>query len=173
MALALGLALAGGLLLAPPAASAQEVASLRGTFVWDSIASDDVAEAIEGALAGMNFLHRRFARGHLQRENQPYRTVTIEQNGEKVSIAVNGGEPISAPASGEQVHWTRADGERVRVSIVREDGAIRQTFVAENRERENLFRPSADGQGLTMVVTIGMDGRHDPIRYELVYRRGW
>jgi hypothetical protein len=42
--------------------------------------------------------------------------------------------------------------------------------VADGEERENLFRASADGRGMTMAVTVQIDQRHDPIRYELVYR---
>lgn len=164
------LAVVGALAWTPQAAMPQDVASLQSTFAWDSTAGDDVAEAIEAGTAGMGFPHRRFARRHLEAANRPYRTITIEQDEETISIATDGGEPIRAPASGAPIDWTRADGKQIRVSIVREDGAIRQTFTVEDEERENVFRPSADGQGLTMAVTVRMARLPNAIRYELVYR---
>jgi hypothetical protein len=168
----LSLAMAGALAVAAGPAPAQNTAYLEGTFTWDSTAGDPVAEAIDAALADMNFLHRRFARAHLQRENRPYRTITIEQEADTISIAMNDGLPIRAPATGDPVEWRRADGERMRVSITRErDGAIRQSLTAANHQRENLFRPSPDGQGLTLAVTMRADRMPHAIQYELVYRR--
>lgn len=156
----LGLAMLGALgalVWAPHAATAQDASPLQGTFAWDSTAGDDVAGAVDAALADLSFLHRRFARGHLQDANRPYRTITIEQDEDTISIATDGGEPIRAPASGEPVEWTSGDGRRMRVSIVREDGRLRQTLVAEDEERENIFRPSADGRAMTMEVTVRVD----------------
>jgi hypothetical protein len=161
----------GAPLFGARAALAQDVPSLQGTFVLDASASEDVARAIDAALAGMGGLHRRFARGHLQRANQPYRTVTIEQDAETISIATEGSNPVRAPIGGAPIEWRGADGKRMRVTVTREDGAIRQTLVGEDHERENVFRPSADGRDLILSVTMRSERLPDPIRYELVYRR--
>lgn len=165
-----GLPVVGALVWTPRTAMPQDVASLQGTFAWDSTAGDDVTEAIDAGTAGMGFPHRRFARRHLEAANRPYRTITIDQDEETISIATDGGEPIRAPASGAPIDWTREDGKQIRVSIAREDGVIRQMFTADDEERENVFRPSADGQRLAMAVTVRMARLRNAIRYELVYQ---
>jgi hypothetical protein len=149
----------------------QDSLSLQGMFKLDPTDGDDIAEVIEAAVAGLNVIHRRFARGHLQRTIRAYGTVSIHQGEATITIATDGGEPVRAPASGEPVEWTREDGERIRVSISRENCAIRQTFTTRDEEREYLFRPDADGQGMILSATVRIDRLDDPIRYELVYRQ--
>ncbi len=168
VAVAVGVTLAGALVLGPRAAPAQD---LTGTFVWDATTQNNAAEAVEAATADLNFLHRRFARAHLQRTIQPHRSITIGQDQTTTSIAVDGEAPIRAPKGGEPVEWTRGDGKRMRASILAEDGEILQTLVAEDEEWEYRLRMSADGQALMLIATIRVDHLPEPIRYELLYRR--
>ncbi len=52
-----------------------------------------------------------------------------------------------------------------------ENGALKETFVAGDGSRENLFEPSADGQTMIMQVTIRSPQLKQPIVYRLDYRR--
>ncbi len=151
-------------------ASAQEP-NLRGTYTLDRARSDDVNRAIETAVARMSFVTRPIARGRLRRTNQPYQRIVINFTPAEVTTTIDTRRPITSPASGQAVKWTREDGEVLDLSTEWENGQLVQTFRAEDGTRANTYSISSDGRVLTMNVTITSPRLPQPLRYKLVYNR--
>jgi len=165
---------------AHPRAGAQEPApvaavqspGMQGTFVLEGAANEAVVAAINSGTAKMNFIKRPIARSRLKKTNlPPYAWVKIEHTPSEVSIEMDGRKPILTPADGKSIKWTREDGEVFDVNTVWEEGKLKETFVAGDGSRENLFSVSPDGNALTIQVTIRSPQLKAPIVYKLDYRR--
>ncbi len=146
--------------------------TLQGTFEVEGPAQATVIKAITDGTAKMNFIKRPIARSRLKKTNlPPYAWVKIEHTPAEVSIEMDGRKPIVTPADGKAIKWTREDGEVFDVNTVWEQGKLRETFVAGDGSRENLFEPGPDGQTMTMQVTIRSPQLKQPIVYKLDYRK--
>jgi hypothetical protein len=144
---------------------------LQGSFAFVPEESDDVAGAIRNATSRVNFALRGIARSRLRRTNAPYRTLTIAHTTADVTIIIDQRAPITSPSSGAPVEWAREDGEVFEVSTQWEGDRLRQTFVADDGERDNLFRLSPDRNTLTLEVTVTSRRLPEPLVYTLVFRR--
>lgn len=156
----------------PAPGSSQGTASLNGTFVYDSAASDDVKKAIDGAVAQMNFLIRPVARGRLRKASPLYQRMTISHTPQQVTITMDARPSVVTPADGTPVEVTRENGEKLKVSTEWENSALEQTFEVEDGKRVNIYTLSPDGRTVTMNVTINSPRLQKPLKYKLVYRRG-
>jgi len=153
-----------------PAAAAQE-AALRGTFVINRQASDDVGRAIDAAVAGMSFVTRPTMRGRLRKTNQAYQRVVITYDQRPVSITFDQRRPVESPANGTPVKWTREDGEKFDLSTEWEGENLEQTLKGEQEMRANTFTISPDGRTLTLGVAVRSPKLPRPLTYKLVYNR--
>lgn len=145
--------------------------AIQGTFVYTAQGSDDIETVIRNGTAKMNFIKRPIARSRLKKTNLPYQTIRIEETPAQVSIISDHRAPIVTPADGKSIKWRREDGELFDVNTVREQGKLKQTFVAEDGSRENLYSLSPDGETLTMQVTIRSGQLPAPIVYKLDFKR--
>lgn len=146
--------------------------AIQGTFVYDASASDDVEAAIKEATHKMSFITKPIARGRLKKTNEPYRRVIISPTAAEISIAMDQRAPIVTPSDGTAIDWKRPeDGEMLKVSTSWEGDRLRETFVADDGQRENVFSLSPDGRTLRMDVTVSSPRLPAPVRYALVYRR--
>lgn len=175
MRYALGtIALVAAAILAAPVDVAPlqaQTPQLQGTFTYDAAASDNINQAIERAVARMNFVTRPIARGRLRRTNEAYERIRISYTPAQVSVVTDARAPIVTPASGSAIRWTREDGEVLDVSTTWESGALTQTFKAEDGQRVNRYSVGPDGSVLTMQVTITSPRLAAPLVYNLRYRR--
>lgn len=156
--------------LAPAAARAQE-SSMRGTWTYQAQGSDNVAAAINTAVARMNFVTRPIARGRLTRTNQPYRRIVIGYTPQQVTMTFDQRAAIVTPANGTPIKWRREDGEMLDVSTEWENGVLEQTFKADDGQRVNRYTLSDDGHTLTMHVTITSPRLPRPLTYKLLFAR--
>ena len=164
--------------LLPSVTPAQQPA-LRGTWVLDREQSDDINARINTAVARMNVVTRQIARPRLRSTNIAYPRLVVSYDGESVRVEMQGRPSVSSPANGQPVLWQRETGrpcaavrgDCVRVTTEWKNGALEQTFAAEDGQRRNLFTTSADGNTLTMNVTITSPRLPLPLTYRLVYRR--
>lgn len=159
------------LLLLAGTAAARQVPSLDGSYTLLPAASDDIHQAIERGIAGMSFVLRPVARSRLRRTNDPYRSVAISRTPTQVTITIDGRPPILTPADGSPIRWQREDGEWLQVSTLLRDGVLRQSFVAEDGQRENAYSLSANGDTLSMRVTVSSPRLPRPVAYRLVFLR--
>lgn len=154
--------------LLPAGASAQ--AGLAGTWTLNRQASDNIEQAINGAVADMNFITRPIARRRLNRTNAAYNRVVIA-TGNQVSVTFDQRRAIVTPANGNAIKWEREDGEMFDVATRMNGATLVQTFTAEDGSRENSYTLSNNGNTLTMNVTIRSPRLENPLRYKLVYNR--
>lgn len=159
------------LLLGIPSVAPAQSAAFQGTFTYHPQSSDDIEQAIQRSVARMNFAVRPIARSRLRRTNEPYRTITIAHTPSQISVTTDGASTVTAPADGTPIRWRRQDGEQLQVSTVWEGGNLKQLFVADDGQRENLYSLSPDGNTLTMRVTLTSSRLPEPITYNLRFRR--
>lgn len=163
--------LAVTLLCAAGGAASAQAPALPGTYTYLEAESDPIRPAIEQAVARMNFITRPIARGRLTRTNQPYGTITIDTQGDQVTIVTDERAPIVATSDGNPMKWTREDGEVLDVTTRWLDGDLEQTYIAEDGQRKNVFTLSPDGNTLAMLVTVTSPRLSAPLTYTLRYRR--
>lgn len=144
---------------------------MEGRYRLVEAESDDVRAAIERGTDGMNFVRRALARRGLKEAGAAYRTIAITSSDSLVAVSMDGHAPVVTPADGRPTEWEADDGARYRVRTAWLDGALRQTFIADDRQRENLFSLEEDGTTLRVRVTLTSGKLPAPIVYTLVYRR--
>jgi hypothetical protein len=162
----------------PTGAQAQQ-SQLRGTWTLNSQQSDDINAKITAAVAPMNVVVRQIARPRLRGTNTAYPRITMSYDASSIRVDMQGRPSVSSPANGQPVLWhretgrtcTQMKGDCVRVSAEWENGRLEQTFQAEDGRRVNLYSVSADGNTLTMNVTITSPRLPQPLTYRLVYNR--
>lgn len=149
---------------------------LEGQFIRDGAASDDVAAAIERAVAPMNFVTRPIGRSRLRATNQPPADVRFALPPDSIVVRYAGQPELRARRDGSPREWRNAAGEpfevRVTVTAAPDGGVlVRQTFVAEDGRRENAWHLDAEGATLTLDVTVSSPRLPQPLRYRHVFRR--
>lgn len=154
-----------------PVALCDPSETLVGTWQFVADGSDDIAAAIEGSVAKMNFIKRPIARSRLKKTNSTYRTIRIERQPDLILVAFDAGKPVGMPIDGTKVKWQRDDGEKFDVSGQWQESMLKQAFVAEDGERRNEFRLSEDGSTLTLAVTLTSGQLLAPVKYTLAYKR--
>jgi hypothetical protein len=175
-------ALAGVLALAaalPADASAQQSSQLRGTWVLNREASDDVPAKIVDATRGMNRIVGPVARRRLRATNTPYPRMVVHYDGQNVRIEMHERPTAASPANGQPVLWDRNTGQScarvsedcVQLTTEWQGGRLVQTFRPEDGERRNVFAVGPDGDTLTMAVTVTSPRLPRPLTYTLVFDR--
>ncbi len=151
--------------------NAQTTNDLTGIYAYVPSASDDIETAIRAATDDMNFIVGPIARGRLRKTNYPYETIQISATPQTVTIVTDGRAPIVTSASGSPIEWQREDGETFDVSTRFIGGSLEQTFQAEDGTRANRYTLDAEGNTLTMMVTVSSPKLEAPMVYSLVYQR--
>jgi hypothetical protein len=154
-----------------PAPSASQSASLDGDYQYVAEGSDDINRAIEQAIASMNFITRPVARSRLRKTNLPYRTLRISHTAAEVTTVPDSRDAVTSPADGSPIRWRREDGEMLTVTTRWEGESLRQTFVADDGQRVNLYSLEPDGRTLLMRVTVTSPRLPKPLTYAVRYAR--
>lgn len=168
--LAFACALAAHVLVAAPAMAQETAASVAGSWRYADQPSDVIESAIERGIDDMNFITKPIARRRLRATNDAYSTVEVRIGGGEVTTVLEG-RSITSPADGSAISWRREDGEVMQVTTAMRDGALVQSFAAEDGSRENVYSVSADGRRLTMQVTIRSPRLPAPIVYRMLFDR--
>jgi hypothetical protein len=167
---------AGATLGAQTTATSRSAESLVGRFALDSAASDDVAAAIQRAVAEMSFVTRGIGRSRLRATNQPPADVRFALPPDSIVIHYAGQPELRATRDGSPREWRNAAGEpfqaRVTLSPAADGSAmVQQSFDADDGRRENVWRLDAAGTTLTLEVTVRSPRLPQPLRYRLMFRR--
>lgn len=149
-----------------------EAPAIVGTYTYVAEGSDDIEEAIDDAVSKVSWFIRTFARSRLRNTNPLYERIVIERSDTAWSILVDDRKPVVAPVDGSAVKWEREDGEVFDVSIeLLDPSTLKQLFVAEDGERENLYRLGPGGDAMSMTVTIRSPKLKEPLVYTWNYER--
>jgi hypothetical protein len=152
-------------------ASAQEAPIPAGTWQFVPEESQDIREAVDQAVAHMNFLVRGVARNRLRGANKPIERIIIQYPDDNVYISFRTDEPPTiSPRNGEFVPYTRADGEVVQVNTQLSDGLITQFFDSDDGQKEHVYRLRPDGT-LALEVTVHSERLRAPFQYTWVFRQ--
>jgi hypothetical protein len=148
-----------------------DVRSFDGTYKLDDAQSDNIDNAIDRGMNGLNFLVRHFARDRLKKLNPAYRTVSISSSAREISIVVDNQPALKLPADGSTVVYTSPAGNKTNVKVRFEGAHLLQEFDSADGHRVNDYTLSPDGRVLTMQVTETSSRLSAPIKYKQVYRR--
>jgi hypothetical protein len=163
--------LGSAIFLGPSRLAAAQESSLDGTYILDQTDSDNINEAIETAVAKLDFIRRDIARWRLEKLNPAYRKVAITSSPNEISVTVDNQPPLRAPAKGAPVAWVGPDGGKVNATMQLEGRRLAQTFTSADGRRVNDYTLSPDGRTLTMQVTETSPRLSQTITYKQVYRR--
>ncbi|MBL8269959.1 hypothetical protein [Steroidobacter sp.] len=147
---------------------ASDSSGLTGNYKFVPAQSGDVAQAIDKAVEGMNFIKRPIARGRLSKTNTPYQHIRIEIGASEVEIAYDTNKPIRVPLDGQSIKWTRDDGEVFDVSATFDGSKLLQTYKATDGTRVNSFSKDSTGS-LRLEVEVSSPQLSQPVKYALVY----
>lgn len=150
-------------------ATAADLPALSGTYDYVPEQSGDVSQAIDAAVAKMNFIKRPIARNRLAKTNVPYQRIRIQVDAAAAEITYDDRKPIRMPIGGQPIKWTRDDGEVFDVSARVQGSDLVQTYQAEDGMRVNTFRMDANGS-LHLAVEVTSPQLPQPMKYELVYQ---
>ena len=133
--------------------------------------SEDISGKVRDAVSHMNFLIRGIARGRLAGANRPIDRIDIRYRGDTIWVSLREDEPwVVTLRGGEEMPYTRADGEVVQVRTEIEPGMIDQYFISEDGEKQMIYRLRDDGKLELESITYS-EKLEEPFRYTWVYRK--
>ena len=150
----------------------REAADFAGHYVWSTNAAEAqaLAQEVDAAIAGLNFMIRPVGRPRLTKSAAPYQTIDITVSNAAIRFARAGAPAIDSKLNGEPVKWQREECAVYDVAFaMTPDGQLQQTFSEADGVRTNLFTLATDGQGMTMHVTICSKRLKHALDYRLTY----
>lgn len=147
------------------------LAALAGEYQYAGGANQrgSVKHAINSVVEEMNLLVRNIARRRLADANDVPRRISIQPDGEQLTVTIDG-RTYTASVGGPSVSVRNTEGGISRMRFRVRNGNLYQVFDADDGDRINAFVPRADGNGMTMVVTMKSSRLPRDIRYRLSYR---
>lgn len=167
--------LLASVLHAAPSAAQAAAESLRGTYVRDVEASDQMDRIVADGMGKLGRIYRApiirgQARKRLQETNRPSATIQIAFQGDNVNVRTETYD-LTTPRNGTRENWERAPGDLIDVTSRYQSGRLEQSFDAEDGRRVNVYTLSPDGNTLNLDVTVTSPKLDSPLTYRMVYRR--
>ncbi len=145
-----------------------------GKYQWKETPEAKAAleKAVDAGAQQITWALRKIARGRLTDTTKPYAGISLTVKDGNVVFERNGTNPIVAKTDGKPVSWKREDGKDYKVTFsIEPNGALKQTFTADDGVRENVFTLSPDGKTLTMAVSVASKKLKQPVTFSLDYQR--
>ncbi|AKF10108.1 hypothetical protein [Sandaracinus amylolyticus] len=136
----------------------------------EEAAQRTVDQAIEHTTDGMVPIVSGVTANELRERNPVNGAFTIQISPERIRTEFETATFDSAPGASVRTNIPGESEEMQLVQVLRE-GRLEQIFTTDRGRRWSVFVPSADGQRLTMQVTITSGIIPRPLRYELEYQR--
>ena len=160
-----------GAILSPGSAWPQ-VANLGGSYhLDDPAAMQNIRKAVDKVADRMGFIVGPIAHDRLMDANQPAQRIVISMAGNEVTVQFDQDQPITGPADGSTIDWTRDDGEKVRVTTVWQGTTLQRAVAGKQATRTVRFTLDGSGQILTVQIQIVSSRLPLPVAYQLSYRR--
>lgn len=160
-----------GAILSPGSAWCQ-VANLAGSYhLDDPMAMQNIRKAVDKVADRMGFIVGPIAHDRLMDANQPAQQIVISMAGNAVTVQFDQDQPITGPADGSTIDWTRDDGEKVRVTPVWQGATLQRAVAGKQATRTVTFTLDGSGNILTVQIQIVSSRLPLPVAYPLTYRR--
>ncbi len=153
---------------------AAEADAYAGKYKWKETPEAKAAleKAVDAGAQQITWALRKIARGRLTDTTKPYTSIRLAIKGNEITFERNGTNPILAKTDGKAVTWKREDGKEYQVVFsITANGALKQTFTADDGVRENVFTLSPDGKVLTMQASVSSKKLKQPVIFSLEYTR--
>ena len=158
-----------GAILSPGSAWPQ-MPNLAGRYhLDDPAAMQNIRKAVDKVADRMGFIVGPIAHDRLMDANQPAQQIVISMAGNEVTVQFDHDQPITGPADGSTIDWTRDDGEKVRVTTVWQGATLVRTFTTPDGVRTNSY--SLSGNTLTESVQVTSPDLPQPLVYQLTYHK--
>lgn len=154
------------------------LAPFTGTYVYAGNTNEQAlrTQAIDETVASMTRILRPIARPRLNAVTKPYPRITLTIKDRTLTFARPASAQVpdtTAALDGTSAPWTGDDGKAYQASFTETpEGLLKQVIHASDGGREQIFALSADGQTLTVTVTITSGKFNVPLTYKLTYLRG-
>ncbi len=135
---------------------------------WKLVAAPDLETGIARATASMPTLDRARMQARLRSVNPVYQELHLKVESATLSVGYDHRAPVVSVA-GEPSTWTREDGQTFFVTARLDGRRLVQTIKSGDGERVNEFVPTADGKGLTLLVTVKAHEVPGTLQYRLIY----
>lgn len=123
-------------------------------FVSDPAAYEAHAhQAVESAVAEMNFAFRGIARSRLSKLSGACELYTFDLSSTHFTYTCQGYDPVVAPLDGSTATYTKTDGEVVQLALESTADRMVVTFAAENGGQRTIFDFGASELRLTREIT--------------------
>lgn len=157
---------------AAPAAPVDPRTRLAGSFVFVGGDRERAAlnAAIDRATEGMNFITGPIARGRLRDRNPIYNTVALRFPAGFIEVVYDG-RVFRAPESGANAPGRSITNDPIQVSQRINNGQLVQVITSDSGSKRAEMALSADGNTLSMHITITAGALPRPLRYTLTFRR--
>jgi hypothetical protein len=155
-----------------PVSAWSQVANLAGKYnLDDPAAMQKIRKAVDKVADRMGFLIAPIAHDRLMDANQPAQQIVISMAGNEVTVQFDQDQPITGPADGSTIDWTRDDGEKVRVTTVWHGATLQRAVAGKQATRTVRFTLDGSGQILSVEIQIVSSRLPLPVAYQLAYRR--
>lgn len=182
MALAVGILLCLGMVMSaqvepplgedvrPPADVIERLERFGGEWRRSTPDAEElVEEEVRRVTDMMSFLIRRIAPGRLMDRTRPPATIHLEPQDELFIMTLDNDSPQTLPISGEPI---QEDDVTVRLELDEmPQGTLRHVTSNQQGRRDNVFRLDANGDDMTMKVTIASPRLPDSVQYTLEFTR--
>jgi hypothetical protein len=157
--------------------STDRTAMLHGVFAVQPDAQERLEEAVERAIAPLNFVVRSVARRRLLAVNKPSGRVEILVRGDSVVLRYAGQPEVRARRNGTARPWRNAAGEQISVEVRAPAQAsdttplLSERYVAEDGIRENRWFLDAATSRVRLEVSVSSPRLPSPLALQLAYTR--
>ncbi len=170
LSVALAATLPPSLLLAPREVAAQGL-TLTGSWRHLDLSEERESrlQAIDRATESMGMFTRGGARSRLRDATAPASELTIQDEGERVTLVTNG-RRVVLTTDGASARVSGEAGEGV-MQATRRDGRLHVTVRSDGSTRATVYRLSPDGARLTLEVSLTNERLSGPMTYRVTYAR--
>jgi len=151
--------------------------ALGGVFTVQADANNRLEEAVERAVAPLNFVVRSVARRRLLAVNKPSSRVEIIVRGDSVILRYAGQPEVRARRNGTSRPWRNTAGEQISVEVRAPLYASEPTpllsdrYVAEDGIRENRWFLDESSGRVRLEVEVSSPRLPAPLTLQLIYTR--
>lgn len=163
--------------LGAQSAPTDRAAPIAGVYTVQVDAEVRLAEAVERAVAPLNFVVRSVARRRLLAVNKPASRVEIIVRGDSVFLQYAGQPEVRARRNGTARPWRNAAGEQisveVRAPLQASDATplLSERYVAEDGTRENRWFLDTTSGRARLEISVSSPRLPAPMTLQLMYTR--